>query len=173
MGLLSPAPFPAIAADAARLQSEGGLVGIGSHGEAPGIGFHWEMELHGAGGMTPLAVLHAATIGSAETIGRSSDLGSIEPGKIADLVVLSADPLADLRNARAVAWVMRDGHLYNARDLSEVWPNAKPLSPSWFVSGGTAQWLPANPDHLRVQPLLGEVAARRADGRGVPRSTVR
>ncbi len=137
--------FPAIAADAARLQAEGGLVGIGSHGEAPGIGFHWEMELHRAGGMTPLAVLHAATIGSAETIGRNSDLGSIEPGKIADLVVLGADPSADIRNARAVTWVMRDGHLYDARDLAEVWPSARALSPSWFAGGDAAQWLPAKP----------------------------
>ena len=93
--------------------------------------------------MTPRAVLHAATIGSAETIGRKSDLGSIEPGKIADLVVLSADPLNDVRNARAVAWVMRDGHLYDAATLSEVWPDARPLSPRWFAGGDqAAQWLP-------------------------------
>ncbi len=143
---LSEYRFPAIAADAAHLQAEGGLVGIGSHGETPGIGFHWEMELHAVGGMAPMAVLHAATIGSAETIGRKSDLGSIEPGKIADLVVLSADPLADVRNARKVAWVMRDGHLYDARDLTEVWPTERPLSPSWFAGGdATAQWLPAKP----------------------------
>lgn len=138
--------FPAIAADAAKLQAEGGLVGIGSHGETPGIGFHWEMELHAAGGMTPMAVLHAATIGSAETIGRKRDLGSIEAGKIADLVALSADPLADVRNARAVAWVMRDGHLYDAQDLSEVWPTTRKLSPNWFAGGdANGQWLPSAP----------------------------
>jgi len=135
--------FPAIAADAAKLQAQGGLVGIGSHGETPGIGFHWEMEMHAVGGMTAMAVLHAATIGSAETIGRKRDLGSIEPGKIADLVVLTRDPLLDVRNARTVAWVMRDGHLYDARNLDEVWPAVRPLSPNWFAGGGAAQWLPA------------------------------
>jgi Tol biopolymer transport system component len=135
--------FPAIAADAAAVQAKGGLVGIGSHGETPGIGFHYEMELHAAGGMTPMAVLHAATIGSAETIGRKSDLGSIEPGKVADLVILNADPLADIHNARAVAQVMRDGHLYEAATLDELWPEAKTMPPAWFMgTASSSHWLP-------------------------------
>lgn len=93
-----------------------------------------------------MAVLHAATIGSAETIGRKSDLGSIEPGKIADLVVLGADPLVDLRNARKVNFVMRDGHLYDARNLAEVWPTERTLPPSWFAgSDARVQWLPTAP----------------------------
>ena len=73
---------------------------MGAHGEVPGIGFHWEMEAHAMGGMTPMAVLHAATAGSAETIGRLDDLGTIEPGKLADLVILDRDPLADIRNTK-------------------------------------------------------------------------
>ena len=136
--------FPSIAADAAKVQAEGGLVGIGSHGETPGIGFHYEMELHAQGGMTPMAILHAATIGSAETIGRKSDLGSIESGKLADLVVLTRDPLIDIRNARAIAEVMRDGTLYDAETLDTLWPIRKPLLPAWFVDRqADARWLPA------------------------------
>jgi Tol biopolymer transport system component/imidazolonepropionase-like amidohydrolase len=142
---LSEYRFPAIAADAAAVQQSGGLVGIGSHGETPGIGFHYEMEAHAAGGMTPLAILHAATIGSAETIGRKSDLGSIEPGKLADLVILDADPLTDIRNARAVAQVMRDGKLYDAATLDEIWPVAHALPPAWFTDGDREQWLPVAP----------------------------
>lgn len=134
--------FPAIAADAAALAARGGLLGMGSHGEAPGIGFHHEMELHALGGMAPMAVLHAATAGSAEAIGRLSDLGSIEPGKIADLVVLSADPLADVRNARQVALVMRDGVLYDAASLDELWPLRKPAPPPWFAVDAPERWLP-------------------------------
>lgn len=135
--------FPAIAADAAALQAAGGLVGIGSHGETPGIGFHYEMEAHAAGGMTPMAILHAATIGSAETIGRKSDLGSIEPGKLADLVVLDRDPRADIHFARAVAQVMRDGRLYDAATLDQLWPIAAPLPPAWFAAGDhDTVWLP-------------------------------
>jgi Tol biopolymer transport system component/imidazolonepropionase-like amidohydrolase len=136
--------FPAIAADAAAVQAEGGLVGIGSHGETPGIGFHYEMELHAAGGMAPMAILHAATIGSAETIGRKADLGSIEPGKLADLVVLAKDPLADIHNARAAAEVMRGGTLYDAATLNELWPEAKPLPPAWFADDAASErWSPS------------------------------
>ncbi|WP_157218153.1 amidohydrolase family protein [Flavisphingomonas formosensis] len=135
--------FPAIAADAAALQASGGLVGIGSHGETPGIGFHYEMEAHAKGGMAPMAVLHAATIGSAETIGRKSDLGSVEPGKRADLVILTADPLIDVRNARAVAAVMRDGRLYDAATLDEIWPMLRVAPPGWFArDDAIAQTLP-------------------------------
>lgn len=156
--------FPAIAADAAVLQQKGGLVGIGSHGETPGIGFHWEMELHQLGGMSPAAVLHAATIGSAETIGRAADLGSIEPGKVADLVVLNKDPLADIRNARAIVQVMRDGVLYDAATLDELWPRAKPLPPAWFADGGAdARWSPAVSDVARehaTRPAVGSADAR-------------
>ncbi|HXV00475.1 MAG TPA: amidohydrolase family protein, partial [Caulobacteraceae bacterium] len=133
--------FPAIAADAAALAVRGGLVGMGSHGEAPGIGFHDEMELHALGGMAPMAVLHAATAGSAEAIGRLSDLGTIEPGKIADLVVLAADPLADIRNTRRVVEVMRDGILYDAASLAELWPERRAAPPP-PEGTGDERWLP-------------------------------
>jgi Tol biopolymer transport system component len=138
---LSEYRFPAIAADAARLAARGGLVGMGSHGEAPGIGFHDEMELHALGGMSPMAVLHAATAGSAETIGRQSEIGSIEPGKIADLVFLAADPLADIRNTRKVVQVMRDGVLYDAATLGEMWPQVRP-GPAPVDDLAPGRWLP-------------------------------
>lgn len=147
---LSEYRFPSIAADAAALAAAGGLVGIGSHGEMPGIGFHQEMELHALGGMTAQAILHAATIGSAETIGRKSDLGSIEPGKIADLVVLTADPLTDIRNARAVAQVMRDGRLYDTATLKELWPAQRPRIRPWFAGqDAEARWLPSPARNMR------------------------
>ena len=92
--------------------------------------------------MTPAEVLHAATIGSAETIGRKADLGSIEPGKLADLVILDKDPLADIHNARAIVAVMRDGRLYDAA-LAPVWP-AGPMPPApWFADPDASRhWLP-------------------------------
>lgn len=140
--------FPAIAADAARLQRSGGLVGIGSHGDLPGIGYHFELEAHALGGMTPIEILEAATIGSAETIGRSSDLGSIEPGKLADLVILDADPREDIRAARAIAFVMKEGRLYDGASLDEIWPERRPLTAYWREDGALPdQWLPTpHPD---------------------------
>ena len=100
---LSDAQFPAFAASARKVMLAGGIVGMGSHGEIPGLGFHWEMEAHVMGGWTPLEVLRAATLGSAEAIGREADLGSLEPGKIADLVMLDHDPLADIRNTLSIS----------------------------------------------------------------------
>ena len=131
--------FPAIAADAAKIQRRGGLVGIGSHGEMPGIGFHWEMEAHVIGGMTPLEALHAGTIGSAEHIGRASDLGSIAVGKLADLVILDRDPTVDLRASRNPVAVMRDGHLYDAANLDELWPTPRTRPPAWFTTDEQAR----------------------------------
>lgn len=138
--------FPAIARDAAALAQRGGLVGIGAHGDIPGIGFHWELEAHTMGGMKPMAVLHAATAGSAEAIGRLGDLGTIESGKLADLVVLDADPIADIRNSRAIDAVMLNGRLYNGDTLAVLWPEASVAPTGWFARPGAERWLPAPGD---------------------------
>ena len=117
----------------AKIQRAGGVIGMGSHGEIPGPGFHWEMEAHVQGGMTPMEALHAGTIGSAEAIGRAGEFGSLEPGKFADLVILNADPSLDIRNSKAVAQVMKNGRLYDANTLDEVWPRQRPLPMQWFA----------------------------------------
>jgi len=124
--------YPAFAADALRIQRAGGLIGIGSHGEIQGLGYHYEMQAYAAGGATPHEVLRAATMLSAEIIGHADDIGSIEPGKLADLLVLDADPLTDIRNARAIGQVMKNGRIYDAATLDELWPRARPLPPQWF-----------------------------------------
>lgn len=133
--------YPAFAADALRIQRAGGLVGIGSHGELQGLGYHYEMEAYAAGGATPHEVLRAATIGSAEIIGHAADIGSIEPGKLADLLILDADPLADIVNARAIGLVMKNGRIYDAETLDEVWPRTRPLPAQWFQPNGSGQRL--------------------------------
>jgi Tol biopolymer transport system component len=135
--------FPAIAADVARVAQAGGLIGMGAHGELPGIGFHYELQAHVLGGMPPMAVLHAATAGSAEVIGRLADLGTIAPGKLADLLILDADPLVDIAHTLDIASVMRGGTLYDGATLAEQWPVAAPAPVPWFATPGPAQWLPA------------------------------
>lgn len=141
-GSLDASRMPVLAADVRRLADAGALVGMGSHGDEPGIGFHYEMEAHGLGGMAPMAVLHAATAGAAETIGRLQDMGTLEAGKYADLVVFDRDPLADIRNTRSVSLVMRGGQLFDADTLDELWPVARKLPPPWFAGAKDAQWLP-------------------------------
>lgn len=124
--------YARFARDALSVQRAGGLVGMGSHGEVQGLGMHWEMQAYAAGGATPMEVLHAATMGSAETIGRSGEVGSLEPGKFADILILDADPREAIANTLSLRQVMKNGRIYDASTLDEVWPVARPLNPDWL-----------------------------------------
>jgi hypothetical protein len=107
----------------------GGRIGIGSHGQLQGLGYHWEMWSLGMGGMSNMDVLRCATIIGAEAIGLGLDLGSITPGKLADLVVLDANPLENLRNTNTVRYVMKNGRLYDGNTLDEIYPRQRKMEP--------------------------------------------
>lgn len=77
----------------------------------PGHSVHLELELLVEAGLTPMEALVAATRRPSEMLGREDDFGTIEPGKRADLLVLAADPLADIRNTRTIEIVIRGGEL--------------------------------------------------------------
>ena len=124
--------FDEAAADAAKIQRAGGLVGVGGHGQLQGLGYHWEMWALAMGGMTAREVLQAATIDGARIIGIEQDLGSLEAGKLADLVVLDANPLDDIHNTNTVHWVMKNGELYDGDTLNQLWPVEKELPRFWW-----------------------------------------
>jgi len=109
------------ARDMADIISRGGNVALGNHGNVPGLGTHWEMQAI-ATGMSSHDVLRVATIMGAKHIGMERDIGSIEPGKLADLLVLSADPLDDVRNAEEIRYVIKGGVVYDGDTLDRVWP---------------------------------------------------
>jgi Tol biopolymer transport system component len=124
--------FPKLAAQMAKLERAGGLVGVGSHGEMQGIGYHWELWMLASGGMTPLEVIRCATVNGSKIIGRPADLGSIEPGKLADLIIMDKSPLDDIHNTNSIHWVMKNGELFEGDTLNQVWPEQKKLEPLWF-----------------------------------------
>ena len=110
----------------------GGKAGVGSHGQLQGLGYHWELWAMASAGMDAHDALRMATIMGAEAIGLDQDLGSIEAGKLADLVILTANPLDDLRNTNAIEQVMLNGRLYDAETLDEIHPRRRPLAPLWW-----------------------------------------
>ena len=122
--------FPKHAKNMKNLVEAGGLVGVGSHGEFQGLGYHWELWALQSGGMRPIDALKAATILGAEGLGLDKDLGSLEAGKLADLIIMEKNPLDDIRNTNTIQYVMKNGRLYDGNTGNEIYPQQRKLDRS-------------------------------------------
>lgn len=122
-----------------KMVEDSARVAVGSHGQLQGLGYHWELWAMASAGLSNHDALRVATIYGAEAIGLGKDLGSLEPGKLADILVFDADPLENLRNTIRLHYVMKNGRLYEAETLNEVWPRERPLpEPYWRRIGPEA-----------------------------------
>lgn len=127
------------AREAAKLARLGVPVSIGAHGQEPGIAAHWELWSFVRGGMTPIEALRAGTIESARSLGYDADVGSLEPGKLADLVVLDADPTKDIRNSDKISKVMIGGRLLDTATLNEELTGTRKRPAYWWEGKDGAQ----------------------------------
>jgi imidazolonepropionase-like amidohydrolase len=109
------ARYPRAAAEAratvAKLAQAGVVIGVGTDTWEVPTAVHLEMEELVAAGLSPAQAIRAATSSAARIIGAASELGTIEAGKRADLLILDADPLTDIRNTRRISAVVQDGHV--------------------------------------------------------------
>ncbi|HTU11932.1 MAG TPA: amidohydrolase family protein [Allosphingosinicella sp.] len=123
------------AREAERLAARGVRVSIGGHGQQPGMAEHWELWSFVRGGATPLQALRRGTVDPARMYG-FRDLGSLEPGKLADLVILNADPTQNIRNTEQIAQVMLNGRLYDAATLNETVTGTRRRQPYFWEGEG-------------------------------------
>lgn len=125
-----------IARTATELQRAGVAVNIGAHGQREGLAAHWEMWTAAKGGMTSLEALRIATMNPARQLGVDRDLGSLEVGKLADLVLIDADVIADIYKSDRVTHVMQNGRLYESATMNEVGATPKVRKPFYFEGLG-------------------------------------
>ena len=125
-------PYRDSAANAKRLMELGMLVNTGAHGQREGLGSHWEIWAFVQGGMSPMQALQAATIDPARHLGMARDLGSIENGKLADLLIVEGNPLEDIRATDDIAYVVLNGRIYEGGTLTEKVSGQRKLAPFYW-----------------------------------------
>ncbi len=115
-----------------QIADGGTKVNLGAHGQLQGLGAHWELWMLAQGGMTPLQAIRCATINGASYLGMDKEIGSLETGKLADLIVLNDNPLEDIRNSQKIKYVMVNGRLYDAESMNEIGNREKPRLRFWW-----------------------------------------
>ena len=139
------------------------LIAIGGHGQQPGIAEHWELWSHVRGGASPIEALRHGTTDAARMYG-FGDIGTLEPGKLADLVILDADPTQDIRNTDHIVQVMLNGRLYDAATLNEVVTGDRQRRPYFWEGGqgGGARGETVAREAMKPSRIPGTASTRRS-----------
>jgi imidazolonepropionase-like amidohydrolase len=130
-----------VAAGCKKILDAGGKVTLGAHGQLQGLGPHWELWALTQGGMSNHQALRCATWNGAWELGMDKDLGSLEPGKLADIVVMDKNPLEKIENSNSVRYVVKNGEVFDGETMNQVWPVTKSRPAFIFqaLGGGEAK----------------------------------
>ena len=131
-----------VAEQTKKLIDQGNMVQVGAHGQLQGLGAHWELWMLEQGGMTPLEALRSATLHGARYLGLDREIGSLAPGKLADLAIIDGNPLADLKVTEKVTMVMVNGRLFDTETLNELREGVSDRDPLYWEEHHTEIGLP-------------------------------
>ena len=124
--------FVTVSQSAKALNDRGVLVNTGAHGQLDGLAEHWEIAMMQMGGMSNHQALRAATLNGARSLGLDNDVGSLVSGKLADLLVLDANPLTDIKNTQTIRYVMVNGRIFDAATMAQLGNHPAPApKPTW------------------------------------------
>lgn len=115
-----------------KLNDAGVKVNLGAHGQIQGLGAHWELKMLASGGLTNMEALRCATMNGAHYIGMENQIGSLEPGKLADFIVLDENPLDNLDNISTIRYTVANGRLYDAMSMNELITGERKRMPFFF-----------------------------------------
>ena len=128
-----------VSSNAKALREQGVRVNIGAHGQREGLGAHWEIWTMAQGGFSPWEALRGATLDPAASLGMDAHVGSIEAGKLADLVIIDGNPLEDIRRSEFVSHTIINGRVYEAASMNQIAPEQVQREPLFFeIEGGDA-----------------------------------
>jgi len=137
-----------VAEQAKALNELGVPVVIGAHGQLAGLGAHWEMWAMVQGGFSPWEALRGATIDGAEYFGMGNQVGSIESGKLADLIVIEGDVLDDIEHSQNVVYTMLNGRLFDAASMNQIAPERVEREAFFFERKGGDAWVPETMEYI-------------------------
>lgn len=121
-----------------KLNDAGVKINMGAHGQIQGIGAHWEIWMMQQGGMSNFEALKTATINPAQSLGLDQWIGSLEPGKLADLIIMDKNPLENIRNTESIRYTMVNGRLYDCETMNEIGNYNKPRGKFYWETGKNA-----------------------------------